>query len=462
MDIGGIQSRTDPKVYVVQTNTKVIERCLLMTTDPGDLVLDPTCGSGTTAYVAEQWGRRWITIDTSRVALALTRTRIMAARYPYYLLADSPEGIAKETELTGTKSPPYRTEDDIRKGFVYRRVPHVTLKSIANNPDIHEGMSRDEIDRAIARHADNETLYDQPYEDKDRVRVSGPFTVESLSPHRVLSLADENQDGQVSPEETSQHGDFASMILSNLRRAGVQNGIKNEKIVFDRLEAYPGKWINAEGEYTDAGGGNRRVAVSIGPEHGTVGPAQVKSAAMEAVKGIGFDILIICGFAFDAHVSEEAQRYGTLDVLPAKMNPDLAMGDDFLKKTGSGNLFMIFGEPDIDITTTTKSVVVTINGLDVYDPTTGIVRASSTDEIASWFIDTDYNGESFFVRHADFTGAGEPYTRLQKALKAEVDEDAWASLYRTESRPFPVPASGQIAIKVINHFGDEVMKVYEV
>jgi adenine-specific DNA-methyltransferase len=448
------------KTYVVQTSTKVAARCLLMTTDPGDLVLDPTCGSGTTSYVAEQWGRRWITIDTSRVALA--RTRIMAARYPYYLLADSPEGIAKETELTGTTPPPYRAEGDIRKGFVYRRVPHVMLRSIANNPDIKEGMTREEIDRAIARHADTETLYDQPYEDRDRVRVSGPFTVESLSPHRVLSLADDDQDGEVSPEEAVQHGDFASMILDNLHKAGVQNGIKNEKIVFDRLEAYPGKWINAEGEYSDALGQSRRVAVSIGPEHGTVGPAQVKGAAMEAVKGLGFDILIVCGFAFDAHVSEEAQRYGTLDVLPAKMNPDLAMGDDFLKKTGSGNLFMVFGEPDIDIATTSGGVVVTINGLDVYDPTTGIVRASSTDEIASWFIDTDYNGESFFVRHAYFTSAGEPYTRLQRALRAEIDEDAWASLYRTESRPFPVPASGQIAIKVINHFGDEVMKVYEV
>ncbi len=341
-------------------------------------------------------------------------------------------------------------------------MPHITLKSIANNPDITEGMTREEIDRAIARHADTETLYDQPYEDNSRVRVSGPFTVESLSPHRVLSVADDDHDGAVSDEEAAQHGDFASMILENLRKAGVQNGIKKEKIVFDRLEPFPGKWINAEGEYTDAEGRRRRVAVTIGPEHGTVGPEQVKEAAMEAVQGIGFDILIVCGFAFDAHVSEEAKRYGTLTVLPTKMNPDLAMGDEFLKKTGSGNLFMVFGEPDIDIATTDEGVVVTINGLDVYDPTTGIVRDSSTDEIACWFIDTDYDGESFFVRHAYFTGAEEPYTRLQRSLRAEIDEDAWASLYRTESRPFPVPESGKIAVKVINHFGDEVMKVYEV
>jgi adenine-specific DNA-methyltransferase len=453
---------SDQKLYVVQTNRKVVQRCVLMTTDPGDLVLDPTCGSGTTAYVAEQWGRRWITIDTSRVALALARTRLMAAQFPFYLLADSPDGIAKETELTGTTPPPYATSGDIRKGFVYKRVLHITLKSIANNPDIREGMSREEIDRAIARHADTETLYDQPYEDTKRVRVSGPFTVESLSPHRVLSTADENFDGEVSPEETDQHGDFASMILENLRKAGVQNGIRNEKIVFDRLEPYAGRWINAEGEYTDAEGQRRRVAVTIGPEHGTVGPEQVKQAALEAVRGIGFDILIVCGFAFDAHVSEEARRYGSLTVLPAKMNPDLALGDEFLKKTGSGNLFMVFGEPDIEINTTPEGIVVTINGLDVYDPTTGVVRPSSTDEIACWFIDADYNGDSFFVRHAYFTGAEEPYTRLQKSLKAEIDEDAWASLYRTESRPFPVPATGKIAVKVINHYGDEVMKVYDV
>jgi adenine-specific DNA-methyltransferase len=450
------------KRYVVETNPRIVQRCLLMTTDPGDLVLDPTCGSGTTAYVAEQWGRRWITIDTSRVALALARTRIMAARFPHYLLADSPEGIAKEMELTGTTPPPYRTEEDIRKGFVYNRVPHITLKSIANNPDITEGMSREEIDRDIARHSDTETLYDQPYEDNSRVRVSGPFTVESLSPHRVLSVADDDHDGKVSDEEAAQHGDFGAMILDNLRKAGVHNGIKHEDIRFDRLEPYPGKWINAEGEYTDADGKVRRVALTIGPEHGTVGPAQVKGAAMEAVQGIGFDILIVCGFAFDAHVSEEAKRYGALTVLPTKMNPDLAMGDAFLKKTGSGNLFMVFGEPDIDIATTDEGVVVTIHGLDVYDPTTGIVRDSSTDEIASWFIDTDYDGASFFVRHAYFTGADEPYTRLQRSLRAEIDEDAWASLYRTESRPFPVPESGKIAVKVINHFGDEVMKVYDV
>lgn len=452
---------TDDKVYVVQTNTKVIERCILMTTDPGDLVLDPTCGSGTTAYVAEQWGRRWITIDTSRVALALARTRLMAARFPYYLLADSDEGIAKEKELSGQQPPAYKTQGDIRRGFVYKRVPHVTLKSIANNPDIREGMSRAEIDLAIARHAETETLYDQPYTDPKRIRVSGPFTVESLSPHRVLSAADDDQNGVVTLAESEKQADFATMILDNLRKAGVQNTIKGEKLAFDRLDPYAGAWIQAEGTYTDANGVERRVAVSLGPEHGTVGPEQIKQAAKEAVRGIGFDLLIVCGFAFDAYVAEETKQYGKLTVQTVKMNPDLGM-NELLKKTGAGNLFMIFGEPDIKINTENDTVTVEILGVDIYDPTTGDLRSADPDEIACWFIDTDYDEESFFVRHAYFTGANEPYEKLKAALRADIDEAAWASLYRSVSRPFPKPKSGKIAVKAINHYGDEVMRIFKV
>ncbi len=480
------------KQYVVETSAKVIERCILMTTDPGDLVLDPTCGSGTTAYVAEQWGRRWITCDTSRVALALARTRLMAAKYPYYLLADSPEGIRKEMELTGKipLNPPFPKGEvavaeegnppfvkgeaesrgissDIRKGFVCKRVPHVTLKSIANNPDIKEGMTRQQIDAAIARHADTETLYDQPYEDNKRVRVCGPFSVESLSPHRVLSTADENQDGTVSEQEGRKQHDFATMILDNLRKAGVQNTRKGERLTFDRLDPYAGAWLHAAGEYTDAAGKTRRVAVSIGPEHGTVGPQQVKEAAKEAVQGVGYDMLAVCGFAFDPHVAEEVKRYGKLTVLPTKMNPDLAMGDELLKKTGAGNLFMVFGEPDVEIRPVgaglvPAQIVAEIKGVDVYDPTTGQIRNSSTDDIACWFIDTDYNGESFFVRHAYFTGADEPYDKLKRALRAEIDEAAWSSLYTTVSRPFAKPETGKIAVKVINHYGDEALKVFQI
>ena len=503
------------KEYVVQTSTKVVERCLLMTTDPGDLVLDPTCGSGTTAYVAEQWGRRWITCDTSRVALALARTRLMAARYPYYLLADSPEGIKKEADLTGKVPPEYKTHGDIRKGFVYKRVPHVTLKSISNNAEIDViwekfqeileplreqlnsalGMSWEEweipreaedawakevrrlhadwwkrriarqkqIDATIACHADRETLYDQPYEDNKRVRVCGPFSVESLSPHRMLPTAEENQAGTVSEQEGRKQQDFAAMILENLKKAGVQNTRKSERLRFDRLDPYAGTWLHAAGEYTDAVGKTRRVAVSIGPEHGTVGPQQVKEAAKEAVQGIGFDMLVVCGFAFDPHVDEEVKRYGKLTVLPTKMNPDLVMGDVLLKKTGAGNLFMVFGEPDVDIKRRKNGqTMVEIKGVDVYDPTTGQIRSASIDDIACWFIDTNYNGESFFVRHAYFTGAEEPYDKLKRTLRAEIDEATWSSLYSTVSRPFDKPETGRFAVKVINHYGDEVLKVFEI
>jgi len=444
-----------------------------MTTDPGDLVLDPTCGSGTTAYVAEHWGRRWITIDTSRVALALARTRIMAGKFPYYLLADSTEGAKKEAELTGVPAPVFKTEGDIRKGFVLKRVPHVTLKSIANNPDIREGMTQAEIDSAIARHAETELLHDKPYEDPKRLRVAGPFTVESLSPHRVVATDDDRPASEAEGRRQPGPGGFEAMILENLRKAGVQNTKKAERLSFDRLEPHAGTWIHAVGAYTDADGKPRRVAVSIGPEHGTVSPQQVKEAAKEAVQGLGFDLLIVCGFAFDPHVSEEARRFGKLIVQTARMNPDLGMGE-LLKTTGAGNLFLIFGEPDVEITRDAAGkLVVEIKGMDVYDPTTGQVRSGravdaetgkelydSREDIACWFLDTNYNGESFFVRHAYFTGADDPYGKLKRALRAKIDEAQWAALYSTKSYPFDPPVTGKIAVKVINHYGDEVLKVY--
>lgn len=512
----------EEQLYVVQTGTKFIERCLLMTTDPGDLVLDPTCGSGTTAYVAEQWGRRWITIDTSRVALTLARTRMMAARFPYYLLSDTPEGLARESELT-SQLPPHplpKLESDVRKGFVYKRVPHITLRAIANNEEIdaihakwqdtleplrtklnkllkkkweewevpreaetdwpadgkkllkewwqaRQGRQR-EIDASIARQADTEMLYDQPYEESKRVRVTGPFTVESLSPHRTISVEEKKNRAEVGDPKlglkiaTYGPDQFGNMILDNLRTAGVQNTFKSERLRFDSLQPYAGQWIHGEGTYTDSDGTSKRVAVCIGPEHGTVGPQLVKEAAKEAVRGVGFELLIVCGFAFDPHVTEESKRYGDLTVLPTRMNPDLTMGD-VLKKTGSGNLFMVFGEPDVEVTRQKDGrLVVEIRGLDIFDPTTGEIRSSSTDDIACWFVDTNYNGESFFVRHAYFTGADEPYEKLKRALRAEIDEGAWSTLYSTTSRPFDPPETGKIAVKVINHYGDEVLKVYEV
>jgi len=513
----GTGSFTDDKIYVVQTGVKTIQRCILMTTDPGDLVLDPTCGSGTTAYVAEQWGRRWITIDTSRVALALARARIMGARYPYYLLADSQEGQLKEAEITRSTLSTKHTHGDIRQGFVYERVPHITLKSIANNAEIdviweefqqilellreqlnqmlgkqwqeweipreadakwpqaarklhaqwwEQRIARQkEIDVSIAAKADSKHLYDKPYQDKKKVRVAGPFTVESLSPHRVLGV-DEN-DELIDPadqigDSTADYGqprDFVSIILDNLKTAGVQQAHKQDKIDFTTLVPWPGDLVCAEGRYEEAGK-EKRAAIFIGPEFGTVSRPDLVEAAREAADA-GFDVLIACAFNYDAHAGEFS-KLGRVPILKARMNADLHMAED-LKNTGKGNLFVIFGEPDIDIIDAgDNQLQIKVNGVDVFDPGTGEVRSDGSDGIACWFIDTDYNEESFFVRHAYFLGANDPYKSLKTTLKAEIDEEAWATLNSDVSRPFDKPKSGRIAVKVINHLGDEVMKVFRV
>jgi len=606
----GTGSFTDEKIYVVQSGSKLIQRCILMTTDPGDLVLDPTCGSGTTATVAEQWGRRWITIDTSRVALALARARIMGARYPYYLLADSPEGQAKEAELSRRPPSEAPTRGDIRHGFVYERVPHITLKSIANNaeidviwdrlqpaveaaradlnaalaghaepfpvanggragkaidftatgivslpsgeeapangfmeweiprepgtpwPDKHQKLwetarldtaeappakrkaaaqalielnklrsadftaetlpprpvtpwpdpakqaldafwqariaRQTEIDASIAAKADVEYLYDKPYTDTARVRVAGPFTVESLSPHRVLAVDQDDElvdmldaaDGRRhAGDRTAEASDFTTVVLDHLRTSGVQQAHKDDKIDFSTLSGWPGEFICAEGRFME-GDTEKRAGVFIGPEFGTVSRPDLVAAAREAGDA-GFDVLIACAFNYDAH-SSEFDRLGRIPVLKARMNADLHMADD-LKNTGKGNLFVIFGEPDIDIEDADEGRIrVRINGVDVFHPQTGQIDSSGPEGIACWFIDTDYNEESFFVRHAYFLGASDPYKALKTTLKAEIDEDAWASLHSAVSRPFERPSTGRIAVKVINHLGDEVMKVFGV
>ena len=720
----GSGSQTEERTYVVQTLSKVIQRCILMTTDPGDLVLDPTCGSGTTAYVAEQWGRRWITIDTSRVALALARARVMGARYPYYMLSDSPEGQHKEAEITGRDSslatdhkPLTTTHGNLRQGFVYQRVPHITLRAIANNSEIDviweqyekhlaplrarlaqvvsglepvisdqgpvasdpqrtDELTTDhrppttghspleewevprqrpdhwspatepliteywtarvarqrEIDGSIARNADYEYLYDKPYEDRGRVRVAGPFTVESVSPHRVLAV-DENGDFVDGIAETKDgYGetiDFAQIILENLRTSGVQQAHKEDRITFTSLTPWPGRLVCAEGRYvveSDEGKVNsgeeevvgnsslttghsplttnhsplsteNRAAIFIGPEFGTVSRPDLVEAAREAAEG-GFDVLIACAFNYEAHTTE-FESLGKVPVLKARMNADLHMAGD-LKNTGKGNLFVIFGEPDVTVAseewlvdslnnriapyeifklvsgteslaeingldredlrayaalscrgeiwdyladaaggvldsgeyrrgtseahdggissvarscaglfggignfsdiidkagddrpgelralveqlrrdkqnaqranqitihsplTTIHYSQVTVNGVDVFHPSTGEVRSDGPEGIACWFIDTDYNEESFFVRHAYFLGAGDPYKSLKTTLKAEINQEAWASLNSDTSRPFEKPSTGRIAVKVINHLGDEVMKVFRV
>lgn len=484
----GTGSFTDDKVYVVQSGTKIVQRCMLMCTDPGDLVLDPTCGSGTTAYVAEQWGRRWITIDTSRVALALARQRLMGSRFPYYVLADSSEGRLKEAELTAAPLATSPVSNDIRHGFVYERVQHITLKSIANNPDIHEGMTREEIDRAIKRHAEFELLYDRPYEDSKKVRVSGPFTVESLSPHRSLDyVAGESSESltQRQAAEAPDAATFEQSILDNLSRAGIQNGRRQERIEFSTVDHYPGRYLQAicvrrlDGVAEDAV--PARVGIAVGPQYGTVSPSFIVDAASEAIRA-GVNLLAVLGFAFDPQATgvtrsdgvtvesssdgfaqvEGERALGRVRVLLVRMNADLLMGD-VLKKTGAGNLFTVFGEPDIDLRAVSGGrYEVELRGVDVYDPTTGEIRSDDTGKIALWMIDTDYNGKSFFVRHCYFTGGNDPFKRLKTALKAEIDDDAWASLYSTTSRPFDKPSTGRIAVKVINDYGDEVMKVFSV
>ena len=511
-------SRSEEKTYIVQTSARTIQRCLLMTTDPGDLVLDPTCGSGTTAFVAEQWGRRWITIDTSRVALALTRARIMGARYPYYLLADSRDGQLKEAEVRHSPPSSQATYGRIRQGFVYERVPHITLKSIATNaeidviwekwqarveplreklnttlkqkwqeseipreadakwPDAARAAHADwwqariarqkEIDASIAAKAEVEYLYDKPYQDSRTVRVAGPFTVESLSPHRVLGVDENDELIDQSAEARAEYAarqSFPQMILENLKTAGVQQAHKEGRIAFTALAPWPGDLVAAEGRYLEGEGAaavERRAAIFIGPEFGTVSRPDLVKAAREAGDG-GFDVLIACAFNYEAHATEFS-KLGRIPVLKARMNADLHMAED-LKNTGKGNLFVIFGEPDIAILPAGGGRIrVKVNGVDVFDPGSGEVRSDGPDGIACWFIDTDYNEESFFVRHAYFLGANDPYGALKTTLKAEIDEAAWATLHSDTSRPFEKPKSGRIAVKVINHLGDEVMKVFRV
>ena len=488
-----------------------------MATDPGDLVLDPTCGSGTTATVAEQRGRRWITLDTSRVSLALARARLMGARYPYYHLADSPGGREKEQDVSGKIQPDTPTHGDIRQGFVYERAPHIMLKTIANNAEIDviwdnyqekleplrenlnaalgesweeweiprevgEGWSdattkvhadwwelriarQKEIDNSIAQKADVEMLYDRPYEDKSKVRVAGPFTVESLSPHRLVPADEEELIDLVNAAEGRRKredaplSDFTQMVIDNLKSAGVHQAAKDDRIIFTTTDGWPGSYIAAEGRYME-GETEKRAGIFIGPEFGTVTRADLTAAAREALD-TRFDALIACGFNFDAHTSE-LTNLGPLPILKAKMNPDLHMSDE-LKNTGAGNMFVVFGEPDIEWNFDDDGeIIVEVLGIDVFDPKTGEVRASGKDDIAAWFIDTDYNEESFFVRHAYFMGANDPFKSLKTSLKAQIDKEAWETLYRDKSRPFGRPSTGRFAVKVINHFGDEVMKVFGV
>jgi adenine-specific DNA-methyltransferase len=440
----------------------------------------------------------------------------MGARYPYYLLKDSHDGKIKESELTRTIPNNEPTYNNIRQGFVFERVPHVMLSSISRNTEIEvihetyyqkmeplrtelnkalkktweeweipreaeEGWSNEakklhqdwwslriarqkEIDASIAAKADYEYLYDKPYEDNKKVRVAGPFTVESLSPHRVLGV-DENDEliDEAAEAKAGSAQGFEYMILENLKSAGVQQAHKEDKINFFSLTPWTGHYVFAEGRYFEGGedkGKEKRAGIFIGPEFGTVSRPDLVAAAREAGDA-GFDVLIACAFNYDAQ-STEFSKLGAIPVLKARMNADLHMADD-LKNTGKGNLFVIFGEPDIEkLEDKDGKIRIKINGVDVFHPGTGEVRSDGAEGIACWFIDTDYNEESFFVRHAYFLGANDPYSALKTTLKAEINEEAWSTLNSDVSRPFEKPKSGRIAVKVINHLGDEVMKVFKV
>ena len=474
----------------------------------------------------------------------------MGARYPYYMLADSHEGVRKEAEVSGRAFVRRPTHGNVRHGFVYERVPHITLKSIANNAEIdvicdeHQPKVQAALDRlnaalrghktpftvttggregkdvrfdakadatftmpsgevvsasalvewevpreapadwpagstrkpladfwerasrgrrrltprSRARRSSSSSTTD-PYSDPKTVRVAGPFTVESLSPHRTLGV-DEN-DELIDPLQIKESGaqSFEQMILENLHAAGVQQAHKEGRIAFESLTPWPGEMVCAEGRYRE-GDVEKRAAIFIGPEFGTVQRPDLVKAAREAGDA-GFDVLIACAFNYEAHASEFS-KLGRIPVLKARMNADLHMGGD-LKPTGKGNLFVVFGEPDIEILHEADGrLMVHVKGVDVFDPTTGEVRSDGPDGIACWFIDTDYNEESFFVRHAYFLGQNDPYGALKTTLKAEIDADVWATLNSAVSRPFPMPKSGRIAVKVINHLGDEVMKVFRV
>ena len=447
--------------------------------------------------------------------MALALARIMGARYPFYLLADSRDGQLKEAEVTRTAPSSQPVHGNIRHGFVYERVPHITLKSIANNAEIdviweqwqakleplrerlnaalkktwqeweipreaESGLSgeskklhadwwqsriarQQEIDKSIAAKAEFEYLYDKPYDNKKCVRVAGPFTVESLSPHRMLGVDENDELIDTLKQDQAEYAarqSFPQMILENLKTAGVQQAHKEDRITFTALTPWPGEGlVCAEGRYLE-GNTEKRAGIFIGPEFGTVQRSDLVEAARECGDA-GFDVLIACAFNYEAHATEFS-KLGRIPVLKARMNADLHMAED-LKNTGKGNLFVIFGEPDIDLLPQADgNLCVKVNGVDVFKPQTGEVISHGADGIACWFIDTDYNEESFFVRHAYFLGANDPYSALKTTLKAEIDPDAWATLNSDTSRPFEKPKNGRIAVKVINHLGDEVMKVFRV
>lgn len=424
-------------VYVVQTSQKPIERCILMTTDPGDLVLDPTCGSGTSAYVAEQWGRRWITIDTSRIALNIAKTRLTTATFPYYKLYDESGG-------------------DIRQGFIYKTVPHITLKSLANDEP-----------------TDEETLYDQPLEEKKKLRVAGPFTVETLQNFEPIS-----PDSLDTVDEVDA-GQFEERIFAHLKSAGVKNGDKGEQAVFVRVERLNSGYLHAEGFYNSASG-EKKAYIHIGPKFGTVAKQAVNEAVKECRTRGDADWLIILGFSFESNIegASVSTSMGSFRVDKVRMHDDL-MQDGLLKKDKKAASFMTIGEPDIKIHRNGNAVQLEIQGLDIYDPIKDVVNPRNIHDIAYWMVDDNYDGSNFIVRQVFFCGGDKDEfkkwqkglsdmakqtakAKAEKTLRIELDDEAFDRLYGHLSHPIEVKQKGhKVAVRVISQFGEESTKVIE-
>lgn len=431
----------DTKVYVVQTVQKVIQRCILMTTDPGDLVLDPTCGSGTTAYVAEQWGRRWITIDTSRIALNIAKQRLMTAVFPYYNLYDEQGG-------------------DIRQGFKYKTVPHITLKSLAN-------------DEPPA----TETLYDQPEVDKKLLRVSGPFTVETLQNFEPISPEELDDEIRVNEEE----GAFEEVIKQHLLSAGIKNGRKDEMVIFRSVELLSHSYLHAEGFFQN-GVGEKKAYFHIGPKFGTVSKTTVNEAVKECRIRGDAQWLIILGFSFESDIegSTQTTSMGKFEVTRVRIHDDLLQEGLKKKPAKSAASFVTIGEPDIELSRSGTDVTVEIKGLDIYDPIKDEVKPRNVHDIAYWMVDEDYDGSNFVVRQVFFCGGEKSEfdkwrkgldnlakdgtkKKLEKTLKIEIDDEAFDRLYGHISHPITVKAKGQkIAVRIISQFGEECTKVLTV
>jgi adenine-specific DNA-methyltransferase len=451
------------KRYVVQTNEKIIQRCLLMSTDPGDLVLDPTCGSGTTAFVAEQFGRRWITVDTSRIALNIAKTRLMTATFPYYHLYTDVQ-VEYATDKKGRLRPKIKPlpegeqKKDIRQGFVYEKVPHVTLKSLAKDEP-----------------PETETLYDQPIGDPKRLRVCGAFTVETLQNFEPISL--EELDTETSANE--QEGAFEEIIRQHLLSTGVKNGRKNEQVSFVRVELLSHEFLHAEGFYMN-GMGEKKAYFHIGPKFGTVSKMAVNEAIKECRARGDANWLVILGFSFESNIqgSEQTTSLGTFTVTKARIHDDLLQEGLKKKPSKSAASFVTIGEPDVKPHREGNKITLEIQGLDIYDPIKDEVKARDLHDIAYWMVDDNYDGSNFVVRQVFFCGGDKDEfaswkkglsslakqttkMRAEKTLKIEIDDDAFGRIYGFRSHSILLKRNGQkIAVRIISQFGEESTKVF--